>query len=50
MALDSGRRVDRKTWNKQMEDEGVEYGQMSGVGETEHTAVREQTDVDVRHV
>ena len=38
MALDRGRRVDQKSWNEQMEDEGVEYRQMSGIGETEHTA------------
>ena len=38
MVLDRRRRVDQKTRGERMEDEGVEYRQTNGVGETEHTA------------
>ena len=37
MVLDR-RRVDQKTRGERMEDEGVEYRQTNGVGETKHTA------------
>ena len=37
MVLDRRRRVDQKTSGQQTENEGVEYRQTSGVGETEHT-------------
>ena len=35
--LDGRRRADQKTLKKKMEDEGAEYRQKNGVGETEHT-------------
>jgi len=37
VVLDRRRRVDQKTSGQQTENEGVEYRQTSGVGETEHT-------------
>ena len=37
VALDRRGRVDQKTLDEQMEDEGVKYRQTIGVGETEHT-------------
>ena len=36
MVLDRRRRADQKTSGQQTENEGVEYRQTSGVGETEH--------------
>ena len=38
MVLDRRRRADEKIPDEQMEDEGVEYRQTSGAGETEYTA------------
>ena len=36
--LDRIKRVDQKIKEEQIEDEGIEYRQTNGVGETEHTA------------
>ena len=38
MVIDRRRRVDQKTCDERMKDEGVVYRRASGVGETEHTA------------
>ena len=38
MVIDRRRRVDQKTCDEQMKDEGVVYRRTSGAGETEHTA------------